>query len=282
MDDAERIRQFWDRWEYQPNRNEQFVRFRNRMLEVANSMWSDYFSKREDWRKEIALISGTLHSAYPGWQYSGFHALLAQAKNEFEVADALRCLLRSVERTGAFEVCCQRIQEALELSPSVMIQLVRHEDKATLYPVGVRLLDRGVVESNVSWLSKYPAVAKSFEEALKLYVGKDAKQYRGMLDNLRFAVEQMLQIVLSNGKTLENQKSEFQTWLKSHGVHGTIGGMYHTLLFGYFTQYQNDAVKHHEDDYTAPEVEFVLYVTGTFLRLVQRLLEQEAAKKTAV
>jgi len=50
--------------------------------------------------------------------------------------------------------------------------------------------------------------------------------------------------------------------------------MYHELLFGGFTAYQNDAVKHKEDKYTIAEVEFVLYATGTFLRLIQRLTEQ--------
>jgi len=48
-------------------------------------------------------------------------------------------------------------------------------------------------------------------------------------------------------------------------------------LFDGFTRYQNDAVKHQEDQYSQAEVEFVLYATGTFLRLIQRLLEQEAA-----
>lgn len=55
--------------------------------------------------------------------------------------------------------------------------------------------------------------------------------------------------------------------------------MYHDLLFGGFAQYQNAAVKHQEDQYTQAEVEFVLYATGTFLRLIQRLVEHETASK---
>jgi hypothetical protein len=117
-------------------------------------------------------------------------------------------------------------------------------------------------------------VRKPFGEALKLYMAKDANQYRNMLDNLRFALEQMVRTVLNNKKSLENQKDEFLRWLKTHGVHVHIGGMYHDLLFGRFAGYQNDAVKHQEDKYTAAEVEFVLYATGTFLRLIQRLIEQ--------
>jgi uncharacterized protein YacL len=86
----------------------------------------------------------------------------------------------------------------------------------------------------------------------------------------------MVRIVLSNQRSLENQKEDFLRWLKNHGVHVHIGNMYHDLLFGGFTRYQNEAVKHQEDQYTQAEVEFVLYTTGTFLRLIQRVLEQEA------
>jgi hypothetical protein len=160
-----------------------------------------------------------------------------------------------------------------------MIRLVRHGGTATLYPTGVRLLDEATVDSNLIWLSRYPDVLKPFETALKLYVAKDPNQYRNMLDNLRFALEQMLRVVLNNQRSLENQKDEFLRWLKKHDVHVQIGNMYHDLLFGGFAAYQNDAVKHQEDKYTPAEIEFVLYATGTFLRLIQRLIEQETALK---
>jgi len=89
----------------------------------------------------------------------------------------------------------------------------------------------------------------------------------------------MLRAVLKNERSLEKQKDDFLRWLKSHDAHGQIGGMYHSLLFSYFAKYQNDAVKHQEDKYTSAEIEFILYATGTFLRFIQRLVEQEADPK---
>lgn len=102
------------------------------------------------------------------------------------------------------------------------------------------------------------------------------------LGERRIAAEaaETVRVVLNNQKSLENQKEEFLRWLKRHDVHGRIGSMYHDLLFGGFAGYQNDAVKHQEDRYTPAEIEFVLYATGTFLRLIQRLVENEAAKVT--
>jgi hypothetical protein len=207
--------------------------------------------------------------------------MLESASSVFEVAEAAQYLVWTLQNVpyGAFDSCCNGLQRAFEISPGVPIRLVRHGTTATIYPGGVKLLDEAVIESNLIWLSKYPDVRKPFEEALKFYLAKDANQYRNMLDNLRFALEQMLRVVLKNQKSLENQKDEFLRWLNRHDIHGRIGNMYHDLLFGGFAGYQNDAVKHQENKYTAAEIEFVLYATGTFLRLIQRLAEQEAATR---
>ena len=84
------------------------------------------------------------------------------------------------------------------------------------------------------------------------------------------SVEQILKVVLNNQRSLENQKEEFLRWLSARDAHSQIRNMYHDLLFGKFAQYQNDAVKHNEDNYTPAEVEFMIYLTGTLLRFIQR------------
>lgn len=281
MVDSAEIRDFWSQWQHEPNPTQEFKRFRIRMTEVAMQLWEDYFQRKDydDRRKRLAIISGTSCGTSPFFQQSGFAGLLTEAKTLFEVATALQYLLWTLERVseGGFEDCCRVFQNAIEISPTIMIRLVRRGKTAILYPSGARLLDEAVVETNLIWLARYPSVLKPFEEALKLYMAKDPKQYRSMLDSLRFALEQMVRVVLNNQRSLENQKEEFLRWLNDHGVHVHIGGMYHDLLFGGFTRYQNDAVKHQENQYTQAEVEFVLYATGTFLRLIQRLLEQDAA-----
>jgi hypothetical protein len=284
MVDGGTIREFWAHWEHEPNPTDEFKRFRIRVMEVARKIWDDFFksNSQEANRERFAVISGTPCSIYVHFAQSGLCSLLNEAKTVFEVARAVQFLLWTLESVthGNLDYCCRQIQNALDLSPGIMIRLARHGKTATLYPTGARLLDEAVVESNLIWLSRYPSVLKPFEEALKLYLAKDPNQYRNMLDNLRFALEQMLRAVLSNQKSLENQKEEFLRWLKQHDVHGRIGSMYHDLLFGGFAGYQNDAVKHQEDKYTPAEIEFVLYATGTFLRLIQRLVEHEAAMAT--
>lgn len=284
MVDGKRIQEFWSHWEHEPNTTEEFKRFRIRITEVSRKLWDDFFKGdgQKSRRERFAIVSGTAYSFNEYFQQSGLCSLLTQAKSVFEVANAVQYYLWTAEEAlthGNFDYFCRQLQEAFDLSPSIMIRLVRHGTKATLYPTGVRLLDEALVESNLIWLSRYPAVSKHFETALKLYASKDPSQTRNMLDSLRFALEQMLQVTLNNGRTLENQKDEFLGRLKQRGVHAQIRNMYQTLL-AYFTSYQNDAVKHGEDEYTEVEVEFVLYAAGTFLRLILRLQEQEAAKST--
>lgn len=282
MFDPARIREFWGHWHHEPNQTVEFTRFRTRVYEVARQLWGTYFQKSTSLREKFAVVSGTPSASHPYFEQSGLANLLSQARNEFEVAQAIQYLLWTVEggSYGIDDDCCRQFQRAIEISPTIMIRLVRHGHTATLYPAGARLLDEATVESNLMWLSRYPEVLKPFETALKLYVAKDPNQYRNMLDSLRFAIEQMVRVVLNNQRSLENQKDEFLRWLKKHDVHVQIGNMYHDLLFGGFAAYQNDAVKHQEDKYTPAEIEFVLYATGTFLRLIQRLIEQETATKT--
>lgn len=283
MVDRTRIQEFLAHWQHTPNSNQEFIRFRTRMIEVSRQIWSDYFVKSDHAKQTFAIISGTGLVPQPGFDYSGLLKSLNAAKTVFDVAETMQFLLWTMEAEldHGLDGLCRRLQAALEVSPGIMIRVARHGKTATLYPMGAKLLDEAVVEGNLAWLGKYPEVLKPFEEALKFYMAKDPNQYRNMLDNLRFAVEQMLRAVLNNQKSLENQKTEFLSWLKKHDAHVHIGNMYHELLFDHFAKYQNDAVKHQEDKYTSAEVEFMLYATGTFLRFMQRLIEQESATKAS-
>ena len=273
MVDGGRIREFWAHWQYEPSSAVEFTKFRARVLEVARQVWRSSLRDSTSLRETLALVSGTTLSPHPYFEQSGLCDMIGSASSVSEVALAAQYLVWSLEDTLSFDHCCDQLQKAFDLSPGISIRLVNHGTTATIFPTGAELLDDAVVEANLVWLARYPDVLKPFREALNLYMSKDPNQYRNMLDNLRFALEQMLRVVLRNQKTLENQKEEFLRWLKEKDVHSQIGNMYHSLLFGGFAKYQNDAVKHREDAYTASEVEFVLYATGTFLRLVQRLQE---------
>jgi len=127
-----------------------------------------------------------------------------------------------------------------------------------------------VVDDVIGWLENYPTVAKHYERALKHYTGGGRDNYRSLLDDLRRALEELLREVLGNDKRLEQQEQPLSRWIEQRGVHKEVRSMYTKLLFGPYRIYQNKAVKHGEE-YSEDEVEFMIYLTGTFMRLLLQL-----------
>jgi len=274
MIDAEQLKAFWKRWGYEPGEEVEFRRFITRLDELLESVWNEYIRNYSAQRHKFAFISGTktLDSTYNGYEFTAICDTLKKHLPLPQVIEMVQFVLWTLQPSAASHVC-NRLNRVFNASPNLQVKAVFERDRALLIPMGAELLDKEVIEGNLAWLENYPQAAKPFAEALKIYMGKDPNQYRSMLDNLRFSVEEMLRAVLKNQKSLENQKEQFLCWVKDHGAHSQISGLYHDLLFGRFAQYQNDAVKHHEDDYTPAEVEFLLYWTGTLLRFVQRVSE---------
>jgi hypothetical protein len=281
MYSGEQLKAFRKHWNYTPNDAQELTRFRIRVNEVLDRAWDEYFEAYDRARKKFALISGTpyLNWDRKSYAYTSLSRTL-DGDNEpslYEITEAIQFVLWTLqdEDTSGLTDVCRWLTTALDASPGIPVRLVNQNGTARLYPMGAQLLDEAVIEDNLAWLYQYPEAAKPFDDALKIYSRKDPSQYRNLLDNLRLSVEQMLRAVLNNGKSLENQKQEFLVWLKANDAHSQIANIYHDLLFGKFAQYQNDAVKHHEDQYTLAEVEFVLYLTGTLLRFIQRAAEQK-------
>lgn len=167
------------------------------------------------------------------------------------------------------------LKEALDLSPGVDLEIVRRGNKYTLYAAGAKELDAALVDQPLEWLDRYPVVAELFEESLRIILSREASRYKHAVDNLRKAVEELLKILFDNKKSIEKQKPALLTWLASHGVHKESVNMYADWL-SRFALFQNDAVKHGSWNWTAEELEYVVYQTGVFIRLMLRL-EQRAS-----
>jgi hypothetical protein len=190
------------------------------------------------------------------------------------VAKVLCCWLEALREydQARFDRFADEVRQVLENSPALNIRLVRKVDECLFYPRGARLMDEALVDDVLVWLESYPKAAASFEQALKLYQVGDAQHHTDLLNNLRVALEQLLKDLMRNRKTLENQRRLVLTWLKERGVHVQIRNMYEGL-FTQYCDYQNQAVKH--DQAHAPhDVEFMIYLTGTFMHHLLRLVEE--------
>lgn len=166
--------------------------------------------------------------------------------------------------------------DLLDASPSVQIRISKTKKGITVYPAGVRLMDEGLVNDNLTGLQDYPESLKAFEQALSIYLSGDKPKYRNLIDNLRVAIEQLLCKVLNNQKSLENQSKELDDWLEKHNVHKQIRNLYGQFLFGPYTALQNDVAKHGDEELLTDEIEYLIYQTGTFMRLIIQLCRSEA------
>jgi hypothetical protein len=266
------IEVFWKGWlPESPDDGKEFERLRNRVLTLAKNNLLPIWRYSSSFREEFVVLVG---ASFVGQDATEFFtsALYFKINNAGDMSDlmhSVQCLVWALHKTdrGKLDEIVERLNTIFEMSPNVLAHIATTPDGPILYPSGAKILDDALIADNLEWLAEYPAALKHFRVALSIFLSKDSDKYRNLLDNLRFAIEQLLREVLENQKSLENQKESLLPWMKGKGLHAQVVNMYHDLLFKHFTLYQNDAVKHGEK-YSFQEIEFMIYLTGTFMRLL--------------
>lgn len=124
-----------------------------------------------------------------------------------------------------------------------------------------------LVEQTRHWLAACPEALTLFNDALKKY--NSHVFVRNLLDDLRLALEKLLQTLLGNSKSLENQLSTVGTFVKKRGGSPELSNMF-VKLVEYYCRYQNTYVKH-DDGVIEEEVEFVIEITAAFMKHLIRL-----------
>ena len=158
-------------------------------------------------------------------------------------------------------------KEDVELS-LLDIQIKRIKgDNIIFYPKGSKLLDEKVVNDVLDWLISYPNVQKSFKSALEKY--QDKVYQRNLIDDLRLSLELLLKKILNNRKSLEKQEKFLDEYLEQKNVPKELNNMYWKLI-DYYTKYQNNYAKH-DDKVDSSEIEFMIYLTGIFIRFLMTL-----------
>ena len=92
------------------------------------------------------------------------------------------------------------------------------------------------------------------------------KYDRQILDESRFALEQLLQELLNNSSSLENNLSKLGSELKQAGISSELRNMVSSLV-SYFAAYQNNHVKHH-DSASENDYQFVIDFTLIVIRFI--------------
>jgi hypothetical protein len=153
-------------------------------------------------------------------------------------------------------------------------ELVTDDDGIFIFPKGVPEFDDALVSAPLDWLKDYPNAEKAWSKALREYAEVKTENASDVADLFRKALEAFFQEVFGGGKSLENYKSEYGSFLKANGVPQEIANNFVTLLDS-FTKYNNKYAKHH-DKAELNILEYLMYQTGNIVRLVITLKQEEA------
>ena len=175
------------------------------------------------------------------------------------------------------EELVHKVSEALELS-NANVKILKTKKDYELYPKNTDFLDEPLVFDILSWLDKHKTSKTHFSNALK--IERTESNYRNIVDELRFSLESFFQSLFSNKKTLENQKSNIGSYLKESNVSTNISNMYMKLIELYCS-YNNDNAKH-GDDIIKDEIDYLIYLTGSFIRFMIQIKESKIVEKDSI
>jgi len=278
------------RWNIELDSTEVLVACKNRLLAVIDRTVGHFLFERPQVLEKYAFLLGQkqpIKSAVglaalakamrvPDLDFSQttVYKTLNSASTVSELMVALQALFYVLDENSCPGIIrlADKVQEVFDASSQIELRVVRKNTRIDLYPKGAKLLDETVVNKTLAWLCRYPKVLSHFDNALKTYLSKDAAKYRNLLDDLRKAIEELLRKVLHNRKSLENQTKPLMKWLEEKGIHPQVRNLYGQLLFGPYSAYQNEAVKH-GDEWSEDDLEFIIYLSATFMYYLLQLEE---------
>lgn len=143
-----------------------------------------------------------------------------------------------------------------------------------IFPKGAAELDDALVSEPLEWLTAYPIAHKTFVIALKQY--SDGVYIRDTADNFRKSLEEFLKEFFNNNKNLSNNIKEVGKFLKENGADNDIV----SILVGLSNSYDklNNKIAKHNDKVDARFLEFLMYQTGLFIRMLIVVKQSELKK----
>jgi len=279
-----KIKNFYKRWNITYDKDKGFVDFKNRALSTIDEILGDFFLSDINLERIFLKL---IAKHFPQSKIGGFQNIskileitnvkefrnspvykIISGENDFlEFIKCLQVLFWLDLDSEVKEELFLGFKEDIELS-LLDIQIKRIKgDNIIFYPNGAKLLDEKAVNDVLDWLISYPKVQKSFKSALGKY--QDKIYQRNLIDDLRLSLELLFKEILNNNKSLENQEKLLSEYLEQKNVPKELNNMYWKLI-DYYAKYQNNYAKH-EDKVDSSEIEFVIYLTGTFMRFLMTL-----------
>lgn len=273
----ERQNDFAKRWNLKTSGN--YAAFKNRIVVILdgvsfNSYWMPSFEREIFYQVGQSYVDQNYmpfsFSFSMTYLYKFVNKLdMSQSSHQLLLINILESVLNSEYDIGIPDMA-RKISEALVLS-GINIELYKRGSEYLFYPSGAEILDTKLVNDNLNWLELYPKAREKMHLALSSQQRNG--QPRQIIDNMRLSFELFLKQYLNNEKSLEKQKELLGKKLQEYGIAKEIRDMYATV-FSFYTRYNNENVKH-DDKCAKVETEYIIYLTGTFIRLLIQIDKKE-------
>lgn len=166
---------------------------------------------------------------------------------------------KHLKRENYKNILCNMLYES-----HIPYDLKEDEDGYFVFPKGAGELDDALVSEPLEWLKDYPTAHETYCIALRQYA--DGIYIRDIADNLRKALEDFLREFLENEKDLNSNKKVVEQYLKDANANPQLVNMFGSLLTHYYLL-NNDIAKHN-NKVDKTYLEFLLYQTGVFIRML--------------
>jgi len=284
-----KIKNFYKRWNIVYDEDQRFTDFKNRALSIVDDTLGELFLSDKNLERHFLKLTaehfpqskiGVLSKAREAFNEKEFrnspvYKIISGENNFVEFIKCLQVLFWLDFDSEIKKKLYLGFKEDIKLSLlDIQIKKIKG-DNIIFYPKGAKLLDEKVVNDILDWLISYPNVQKSFKSALEKY--QDKIYQRNLIDDLRLSLELLFKEILNNNKGLENQEKLLIEYLKQKNVPKELNNMYWKLI-DYYAKYQNNYAKH-EDKVDSSEIEFIIYLTGTFIRFLMTLENSKNERK---
>lgn len=165
-----------------------------------------------------------------------------------------------------------RIAEVLKIS-NANVMVCKNGNNYELYPMDTEFLSGALIVDVLSWLDEFEQSKKSFAKAIR--TKRTESNYRGIIDELRLSIELLFKQLFKNEKSLENQTENIGRYFKENNISIEISNMYIKLM-DLYTKFNNNNAKHN-DNIKEIEIDYMIYLTGNFIRLIV-LIEKSKQK----
>lgn len=283
MDLHKKIKEINNRWAIPDDESyeDKFTKFKTRILnffsdidrhiaESSISLFCNAMGVEEVWKQD--------KYSYDKWSLNIIKALTEEEdqKKFFRLLEVIFALdIKTSYGYGSLiqysrDELVLKTQLALEFS-SIGVNMVIKDGDVIFYPNGEKLLDEGVVNNVLSFLSG--SSLQHFLDALKSYEQNTSKSRVKSAESLRRTLEEFLKQKLRNESGLKGGISELGKRLKSLKVNNDIKNLTTTILSILDNPFFNNNSKHKDGNINESENEFLIYQVALLMRYIEKNLE---------